>query len=187
MQRVKKGAKTARAKKEAQPHCRFVPNPEVLKKLEKQYADFRPHYFHAVSALLQLSNGIEKMAETYFSKDGFSRSRYLTLLALFHETGNRLQPTEIAAKLRFTRGNMTGLIDQLLKDGYVTKSADPVDRRVVWIQLTAKGDTHLKRLFPDYFRRLARMLNGISREEFNEFIRVSNKIHSSIPRFWEEA
>lgn len=189
MQRAKKPrSKPVAPKAEGpqSPQCRFVPNPDVVQKLEKQYADYRPYYFQAVSALLQLTNGIEKMAETYFARDGFSRSRYLTLLALFHEPGNRLTPNEIAARLRFTRGNMTGLIDQLVKDGYVTKSSDPVDRRQVWIQMTAKGDAFLKKLFPDYFRRLSRMMSKVTREEIHEFIRISNKIHESIPRFWED-
>lgn len=170
----------------AKKTCRFVPNPEVVRKLESEYADFRPQYFQALSALLNLTSGIEKMIDTYFVKEDFSRSRYLTLMMLFHEPSHRLTPNEIAGKLEFTRGNMTGLIDQLLKDGYVTKTSDPVDRRQVWIGLTPKGESFLRRIFPDYFRRLAKMMSAVSREEILEFIRISNRIHDNIPLFWED-
>jgi DNA-binding MarR family transcriptional regulator len=186
MQRGKKTRIKSADPVQVKKTCRFIPNPEVVRKMEKQYADYRPHYFQALSSLLSLTNGIEKMGETYFSREGFSRSRYLTLMVLYHAPDNRMTPNEIAGRLEFTRGNMTGLIDQLLKDGYVTKTSDPVDRRQVWIELTAKGHTYLKKIFPDYFRRLARMMESVTREEIAEFIRISNKISESIPRFWDE-
>ena len=164
--------------------CQFLPDREKLKALEKEYPDFRCYYFEAFQSLFQLANEIQKMMELYHAKNGFSRARYLTLIALFHE-GGKLTPNEIANRMNVTRGNMTGLIDYLLKDGLVKKYQDEKDRRQVWIEMTPKGEAHLRKIFPDYFKRLSRIMTEVSKQEVNDFIRVARKLHDVLPKFWE--
>jgi DNA-binding MarR family transcriptional regulator len=165
--------------------CRFFPNPERLKQLEQEYPDFKSYYFQALQALMQLTNGIEKMGEQYHARNHFSRARYLTLMVLYQEDSKKLIPNEIANRMGVTRGNMTGVIDQLIKDGYVKKYQDQEDRRQVWIEITDKGEGYLRKVFPDYFKRLSRVLNEVSREELQDFNRISRKLFDGINRFWD--
>ncbi len=162
---------------------RFIPKREKLEKLEREYPDFKPHYGEAIQALFQLSTDLEKAIDQFHLKNGCSRARYLILLVLMHEEGNRLTPHEIAQKLNVTRGNMTGLIDCLKKDGLVKKLEDKTDRRKVWIEMTPKADQYLKKMFPKYFKRLAKFMSVISKDELESLIRISRKLNSAIPAF----
>ena len=153
--------------------------------LEREYPDFKPHYIEAIQALFQLSIDLEKAIDQFHLKNGFSRARYLFLLVLLHEEGNRLPPNEIANRLNVTRGNMTGLIDCLMKDGYVKKYEDEIDRRKVWIEMTPKAHQYLKKLFPGYFKRLSKFMSAITREELDSLIRISRKLNAGIGAFTE--
>ena len=162
---------------------RFIPQKEKLEMLEREYPDFNPLYGEAIQALFQLSVDLEKGIDQFHLKNGFSRSRFLVLLVLMHEEGNRLTPHEIAVKLNVTRGNMTGLIDCLMKDGLVKKFEDGKDRRKVWIEMTPKARQFLKRVFPDYFKRLARLMSVITRDEIEALIRISRKLNGAMGAF----
>src|SRR6478609_1347156 len=96
---------------------RFIPRKEKLEELEKNFPDFKPYYIEAIQAIFQLSADLEKAIEQHFVSRKFSRARYLILMILLHCQEKKMTPNEIAKHLNVTRGNMTGLIDCLLKDG----------------------------------------------------------------------
>ena len=162
---------------------RFIPSQKRLEVLEKTYENFKPYYFEALQALFALSNDLEKALELLHTKKGFSRARYLCLMVLLHEESGRLTPNEIANRLGVTRGNMTGLIDCLLKHKLVKKYQDTEDRRQVWIELTPKADTYLKQILPDHFRRVAKFMSAITREEGEQLIKIARKLHGSLDAF----
>lgn len=164
---------------------RFIPKKEELERLEREYSDFKPLYIEAIQALFQLSVDLEKAIEQFHLRNGFSRARYLFLLVLMHEEGHRLSPHEIAHRLNVTRGNMTGLIDCLEKDGLVKRIEDKADRRKVWIEMTPKAERFLKKMFPDYFKRLAKFMSVITKDEVDALIRISRKLNGAIGAFSE--
>src|SRR3989339_353374 len=47
--------------------------------------------------------------------------------------------SELSVSLGVTMGNTTGLVDRLIKEGYVAREHDPGDRRIVIVKLTGKG------------------------------------------------
>lgn len=162
---------------------RFIPSKKRLETLEKDYACFKSYYIEALQALFALSNDLEKALELLHAKNGFSRARYLLLMVLLHEESGRLPPNEIANRMNVTRGNMTGLIDCLLKDGLVKKYQDTEDRRQVWIELTPKAESFLKEIMPGHFKRIAKFMSAITREEGEQLIRISRKLHDALDAF----
>jgi MarR family 2-MHQ and catechol resistance regulon transcriptional repressor len=163
---------------------RFIPRKDAMDKLQKSYPDFRPYYVEAVQALFQLSGDLEKAMESHFSsRCNFSRGRFLFLLVLLHAENNRLSPHDIAKTMNVTRGNMTGLIEGLIQKGYVTKSHDPVDRRVVWIEITEEGKAFLKEIFPDYFKRMSEFMSVLTKSEIDTFIGIARKLHAGLGAF----
>jgi DNA-binding MarR family transcriptional regulator len=51
-----------------------------------------------------------------------------------------LNPGELARSLLITTGAMTTRLDRLERNGMITRTADPADRRGVLVQLTRKGE-----------------------------------------------
>jgi DNA-binding MarR family transcriptional regulator len=81
---------------------------------------------------------------------------------------------------------MTGLIDSLLKDGLVKKYQDTEDRRQVWVELTPKAEAFLKEIMPSHFKRIAKFMSAITREEGEQLIRISRKLHGALGAFTED-
>ena len=48
-------------------------------------------------------------------------------------------PSQLAVQLGLTTGSVTAMLDRLERLGYVTRSADPADRRKVVIRITPKA------------------------------------------------
>ena len=59
-------------------------------------------------------------------------------LEILTQTDSAL-PSQLAAKLGLTTGSVTAMLDRLERLGYVTRSADPADRREVVVRLTPKA------------------------------------------------
>lgn len=164
--------------------ARFIPRKEALEELEKEFPDFRPYYIEALQALCVLTADLDKAIDGYFTNQcKFSRARYLILVVLLHSADHRATPNEIAKKLNVTRGNMTGLIDGLLSDGFVTKKTDKEDRRKVWIEVTPKAKARLKEILPNYFSRMAKFMSVLKREEIETFIKLAKKFQTNLGAF----
>ncbi len=164
--------------------ARFIPRKQVLQDLEKNYPEFKTYYIEALQALFQLAADMEKSIDGYFnSKCKFSRARYLILMVLLHCDEKHMTPNEIAKKLNVTRGNMTGLIDGLLEDGFVTKVSCKEDRRQVWIEVTPKAREYLSKILPDYFKRMSKFMSVIKKEEIETLTTLARKLQLGLGAF----
>ncbi|MGZ4030748.1 MAG: MarR family winged helix-turn-helix transcriptional regulator [Tumebacillaceae bacterium] len=71
-------------------------------------------------------------------KFGLSQQQW-TLLSVLHRNGNGMTMTELGKNLLVTKANMTGMIDRLERDNFVSRHPDLHDRRVTKVMLTQKG------------------------------------------------
>jgi DNA-binding MarR family transcriptional regulator len=64
-----------------------------------------------------------------------------------------------------TGGNVTGITDQLEKEGLVVRDADPNDRRSISVRLTAEGRTLFDRMAVAHEQWVVEMFGGLSLDE----------------------
>lgn len=69
---------------------------------------------------------------------GMSLSRF-DLMAQLDGRPGELRMGELSRRLMVTTGNITGLTDELVADGFVERVVDPNSRRVYLVRLTASG------------------------------------------------
>ena len=62
---------------------------------------------------------------------------------------------ELAAVMGVTTANIPGLLDRLESNGYVTRTRDSRDRRIVYVEATSAGRKKLKELWRAGMRELA--------------------------------
>ena len=78
---------------------------------------------------------------------------------------------------------MTGLMKGLQRDGLIERFSHDGDRRKVIVRLTPKGKESLHAIFPDYYSRIADLMNDLEddeREKFSMLLhKVKNKMYSS--------
>jgi DNA-binding MarR family transcriptional regulator len=98
-------------------------------------------YLNLVRTCQQLSGDFARL----FKEHGLSDPQYNALRILRGE-GKPMQVYQIAERMVTPQTDITRLVDRLEKAGYVRRERCGEDRRVVWVTLTAKGRSLLKRL-----------------------------------------
>jgi DNA-binding MarR family transcriptional regulator len=58
----------------------------------------------------------------------------------------------------------------------VRREPDPKDRRMMWVQLTPKGETLIKAMLPLHFRMMACLMQPLSETERKTMVKLLNKV-----------
>ncbi len=86
--------------------------------------------------------------------------------------------SDLSNKLGVTMGNMTGLVDRLIKEGHVTREHDSDDRRVVKVKLTSKGKDIAAKVGKIKKALLQDILKKLTEKEIEIMIKLIEKIVS---------
>jgi len=105
------------------------------------------------------------------------RSRFATTLPRFdlmaqlerHPAG--LKMNELSRRLMVTGGNVTGIVDQLVREGLVERSAD-ADRRAFRVRLTRAGERAFGEMARAHEQWIAELLAGLTRREHVDLFRL---------------
>lgn len=94
---------------------------------------------------------------------GLTVSQFGVLETLFHL--GPLCQKDIAAKILKTGGNLTMVIDNLEKQGWVERRRDGADRRFVSVHLTAAGRETVKKILPGHIAAIVREMGALAPAE----------------------
>jgi DNA-binding MarR family transcriptional regulator len=64
-----------------------------------------------------------------------------------------------------TSGNVTGLVDRLVKEGLVERRASETDRRAQTVRLTRSGEAAFGEMAPAHLGWVQEMMAGVSRKD----------------------
>ena len=84
--------------------------------------------------------------------------------------------SEISKEFNVTMGNVTMMIDRLIKEGYVTRQETPNDRRVVQVILTKKGKETTAKAAKRKHGLLTEIIGRLSFKETESLLAILNKI-----------
>jgi DNA-binding MarR family transcriptional regulator len=109
------------------------------------------------------------------------RSRFGTTLPRFdlmsqlerHPQG--LKMNELSRRLMVTGGNVTGIVDQLAKEGLVERTAD-ADRRAFRVRLTRAGARAFGEMARAHEQWIVEILAGLSKREHGELFALLAKV-----------
>jgi DNA-binding MarR family transcriptional regulator len=108
-----------------------------------------------------------------------SQGRFTVLMLLLDETKRRAvprTPAELAESAGVTRATMTGLIDTLERNGLVKREPDPVDRRMMSVHLTVRGQEVMRQVLPSHFQWMAALMAPLAENERKTLVRLLAKI-----------
>jgi DNA-binding MarR family transcriptional regulator len=97
-----------------------------------------------------------------------------------------MTPSELAANLDVTRGNMTGLIDGLEREGWIRRENHPDDRRGLLIILTEEGLARLEKMLPVHYHRMGLLLSKLTTEQAEGALAAIPKLVTGMNLFLEE-
>ena len=110
------------------------------------------------------------------------RERFATTLPRFdlmaqlerHREG--LKMNELSRLLMVTGGNVTGIVDQLEKEGLVERLDEPADRRAFRIRLTRSGERSFAEMARAHEEWVVELFAGMTRREQDELLKLLAKV-----------
>lgn len=82
-------------------------------------------------------------------------------LAQLHRHPEGLRMNALSRRLMVTGGNVTGLTDELEREGLVQRQSIPGDRRAILLQLTAAGRATFERIAADHESWVIELIGGL--------------------------
>lgn len=110
----------------------------------------------------------------HLTEHGLTQSQFGALEVLFHL--GPLNQRTIGQKLLKSGGNITLVVDNLERQGYVKRKRDPDDRRALIIHLTEKGETFIRDLFPKHLNRISEELSTLAPDELEQLGELCKKV-----------
>ena len=83
---------------------------------------------------------------------------------------------QLSKGLEASLSTLTGVVERLVRGGYVVRERDEKDRRVVRVRLTPRGREVAEELKKIYADTLRRIYNALSPQDRESFIRIIKKI-----------
>jgi DNA-binding MarR family transcriptional regulator len=112
--------------------------------------------------LLRVSRLIEGVArERLKSQFNATLPRFDVMAALYRKPDGMLM-SEISRFLMVSNGNVTGIVDRLVSDGFVARSQRNGDRRTSFINLTRKGRAAFAEMAAAHESWVDELLGGVS-------------------------
>jgi DNA-binding MarR family transcriptional regulator len=87
-----------------------------------------------------------------------------------------LKMNELSRHLMVTGGNVTGIVDQLEKEGLVERADEPADRRAYRVRLTRAGRRSFGEMARAHEAWIVGLLGGLTRREHAELYRLLAKL-----------
>ena len=124
--------------------------------------------------LVRASDSVLSKIAVHLESEGVTMGQFAVLEALLH-LGPMCQHA-LAEKLLRSGGNMTLVVDNLQKQGWVKRQRQEKDRRMVEIHLTPKGRRLIKRIFPEHAKVIARVMGELTPAEQEDLRRIARKL-----------
>lgn len=124
---------------------------------------------------------IDNLQKVFYPEDwikidlSLSKTELLTLLIV--DRHGEIIMSQIADYIRVPLSTATGIVDRLVKNGYLKRERSESDRRIVAIQLTESGSTILKEFKGSITNYIDKIDQSLTEEErtllFNLFMKIT--------------
>ncbi len=84
--------------------------------------------------------------------------------------------SELGKKLCISKPNMTSLTDSLIKEGFIERSDNKNDRRIILLTITKKGETEAKKIFDNAKETVKENLSKLDEKDLEELCESIAKI-----------
>ncbi|MDP2207608.1 MAG: MarR family transcriptional regulator [Bacteroidota bacterium] len=117
---------------------------------------------------------INKKATEDIAKYGLTEPQFCVLECLGHL--GQLSIGELTRKQLVSAGNMTVVVNNLEKEGLVERSREPGNRRVVKVQLTAKGSKKFDEIFLNHAKYITHLISVLTEKEQSDLAKLLKKL-----------
>jgi DNA-binding MarR family transcriptional regulator len=78
--------------------------------------------------------------------------------------------------MKVTTAAMTGIVDRLVRDGYLARTDDPQDRRIIKVRVTTKGGDLVGRINQQRRLMIIKIFGKIPETDRHDYLRILMQI-----------
>lgn len=133
-------------------------------------------WLRLLSCSTEIENEIRRRLRVSF---GMTLSRF-DYLAQLHRVPEGLRMSELSSRLMVTGGSVTGLTDELIKEGHVQREADADDRRSQRVRLTPAGREAFEAAAGVHETWVIELLGGLSAAERRQLLDLLGRLRTQL-------
>ena len=146
-----------------------------------QYTERQKESLKLWIELLRYSNKLEQLIDDKLRQNyGQNISRFDVLSQLDRENDHGLTVGELASRLIASKGNITGLLDRMQKDGLIEKASRPDDRRSYMVKSTEKGQALFAEMAEKNAKWVEEALSSIDTDHMKEFAKFLSDARATL-------
>ncbi len=135
----------------------------------------------AVLGIFVTASLLGKEADRVLQPFGLTQAQFDILMLLRYQTADgSADQTSLGKMLVVNRSNVTGLVDRMERDGFVTRLGDPADRRVKRVRMTPAGARQLERAEQAYTARTREVVAGLAPARLVTLCRLLETVRATL-------
>jgi DNA-binding MarR family transcriptional regulator len=140
------------------------PPPDAAAAPPLRHARVDALWAHLHACTLRISDDVQRRLRARF---GVSAARF-DLMAQLHRRPAGMHMKSLARRLMVTGSNVTGLADELEREGFVSRQTSPADRRVRIVRLTAQGRRAFEQMAREYRQWMLELFCGLDADALDQ-------------------
>jgi MarR family 2-MHQ and catechol resistance regulon transcriptional repressor len=137
----------------------------------------------ALDAFIKLNRAMETLGselQRHLASYEITPPQLAVLEALLHL--GPMSQGELGRKLLRSNPNMTAVLDNLERNGWIQRTRSAEDRRVVVVSLSREGQRVIEKVFPAHASHIAALMGVLSAEEQEQLGALCKKLGLSLSR-----
>ncbi len=138
-------------------------------------------YENIIYTLALIYNRFEKAISEYLADYDMTTGKFNILMAVCYKGKTEgISQVSIGESLIVSAGNITTLVEKLVKEGFVTRIQNPENRRENIIKITKKGAATIEKIWPGYNNLIEEMTNKLPKKEHQYCSKILGEWYSNL-------
>ena len=132
---------------------------------------------NVLNSYIKLVRAFESISSRLYmklAKEGLTESQFYLMDVLYHH--GPMNQKELGKKIFRSEGNITMVVNNLVKQKLIKKKQSENDKRIYIIKLKTEGKELYEKVFPKFLKAIMNEFVGIKEKEHKEFQKVCKKI-----------
>ena len=123
---------------------------------------------------------IERRVRTRLEEDFETTLPRFDALAALEREPDGLTMSQLSAALLVSNGNVTGIVNRLIEELLVIRTAESEDRRIATVRLTRKGRETFQRMARKHEEWVDKMFAGVTDAQMEQLMKLLATVRHSI-------
>ncbi|WP_116811034.1 MarR family winged helix-turn-helix transcriptional regulator [Steroidobacter cummioxidans] len=130
--------------------------------------------------LLSCSMIIERRVRTRLEEEFETTLPRFDVLAALEREPDGLTMSQLSTALLVSNGNVTGIVNRLIEELLVVRTAESEDRRIATVRLTRKGREAFQRMARKHEEWVDRMFAGVTDAQMEQLMKLLATVRHSV-------